>query len=407
VKVYERILVALDGSPCSDLAMDAALALVRQNQQTSLVGCHVYAARMHRVRFEEMERGLPERYQEEDQLDYLRNTHDSLITDGMQLISDAYLAPLARQAGELGISLTGCTPEGRNYVELLRAVREQQASLVVLGAWGHGRVPEGDLGSMTERMLFYTRESDLLIVRRPWDFKGRPIVVGVDGSHESYAALKRAVEIARTFDAQVEAIAVYDPFFHTGVFHTIASALPEKDRERFDFVAQEKLHDEIIDQGLEKLYQEGLERGALLAGSLGMEIRTEVLAGKVYAQIHHYAALREAALVVVGRWGLHREEESLVGSNALKLARLGTANLLVVVQSKETLEVPDVVREDENRSLPWTPEAEVRLKRVPFFVRKMARRSVKAYAQEKGLSQVTPEIVQEVARRAGMGNRKE
>ena len=65
------------------------------------------------------------------------------------------------------------------------------------------------------------------IMRRPWDFKGRPIVVGVDGSAESYAALKRAVEIARAFDAQVEAIAVYDPFFHTGVFRAIAGALPE------------------------------------------------------------------------------------------------------------------------------------------------------------------------------------
>ena len=88
--------------------------------------------------------------------------------------------------------------------------------------------------------------------------------------------------------------------------------MPEKHRERFNFAAQEKLHDEIIDRGLEKLYQEGLERGALLARSLGVEVRTEVLAGKVYAQIHHYAALREAALVAVGRWGLHRETESLV-----------------------------------------------------------------------------------------------
>ncbi len=401
--MYERILVALDGSPCSDLAMDAALALARSGERILLVGCHVYAARMHRVRFEEMERGLPERYQEEEQLDHLRHTHDSLITDGMQLISDAYLAPLARQAEEQGLSLAGLTPEGRNYVELLRAVREQEANLLVMGAWGHGRVPEGDLGSLTERTLLYARESDLLIVRRPWNCKNQPIVVGVDGSAASYAALKRAVEIARAFDAQVEAVAVYDPFFHTSVFRTIADALPEKDRERFDFTAQEKLHDEIIDRGLEKLYEEGLERGVLLARSLGVEVRTEILAGKTYPQIHHYAALKEAGLVVLGRWGLHREPESLVGSNTLNMARLSNTNLLIVAPSEEPLDIPNVARHEQETPLLWTPEAEARLKRVPPFVRKMARRAIESHAREKGISQVTPDIVQEVARRMGMG----
>jgi nucleotide-binding universal stress UspA family protein len=400
--LYERIMVALDGSPCSTLAAEAALALAKPGERVSLVGCHVYGARMHRVRFEEMERGLPEQYQEEERLNHLRHTHDCLITDGMQLVSDAYLASLARQAGERGIPLAGLTPEGRNYVELLKAVREQKADLLVMGASGHGHVPEGTLGSLTERALLHAQTSDLLIIRRGLDFKGRPIVVGVDGSAEGYAALKRAVDIARAFDAQVEAVAVYDPFFHTGVFRHIADALPEKDKERFDFTAQEKLHDEIIDRGLEKLYREGLERGALLARSLGVEVRSEVLAGKVYPQIHHYASLKEAALVVVGRWGLHREPESLVGSNTHNLARLSTANLLVVAPPEKPLDVPDIAPQAQNAQLPWTAEAEARLKRVPPFARKMARRAIESHAREKGASQVTPEIVQEVARRMGM-----
>ncbi|MBN1263926.1 MAG: universal stress protein [Anaerolineales bacterium] len=401
--MYERIMVALDGSPCSNLAIKPALALAGSDERTSLVGCHVYAARMHRVRFEEMELRLPEQYQEEERLDYLRQTHDCLITDGMQLISDAYLAPLARQAEELGISLSGLALEGRNYVELLKAVREQKTNLLMMGAWGHGHVPEGDLGSLTERMLLYTRESDLMIMRRSWNCKNRPIVVGVDGSAESFRALQRGVDIARIFDARVEAVAVYDPFFHSGVFRTIADALPEEDKERFDFVAQEKLHDEIIDRGLEKLYQEELERGLLLARSMGMEVHTEILAGKVYPQIHHYAAFKEAALVVVGRRGLHQEAESLVDSNTLNLARLSSTNLLVVAPSKEPLDVPSVSRQEEETALPWTPEAEARLKRIPPFIRKMARRAIESHARENGISQITPETVQEVSHRMGMG----
>ncbi len=401
--MYERILVALDGSPCSDLAMDAALALAGQGERVTLVGCHVYAARMHRVRFEEMERGLPERYQEEERLDYLRRTHDGIITEGMELISDAYMAPLIEKAQQKGLAWEALTPEGHNYVELLQVIRGQQANLVVLGAWGHGHVPEGSLGSLAERVLLYAQASDLLITRRPWGFKGRPIVVGVDGSEASYAALRLAAEIARVFDANVEAVAVYDPFFHTGVFRTIADALPEEASQRFNFPAQEKLHDEIIDRGLEKLYREGLERGALLARSLGVEVRTEVLAGKVYPQLHHYAAARQAGLVVMGRWGLHREEQSLLGSNTLNLARLSTSNLLVVAPPEEPLDVPDVARQERETPLPWTPEAEARLERVPSFVRGMARRAVETLARERGLLQVTAEVVQEAGARMGMG----
>ena len=92
--MYERILVALDGTPWSDMAMNAAVSLAKSFNGVTMVGCHVYGAQMHRTRFEQMESGLPDRYQEEKELTRLRGAHEDLITDGMQIISDAYLAPL-------------------------------------------------------------------------------------------------------------------------------------------------------------------------------------------------------------------------------------------------------------------------------------------------------------------------
>jgi hypothetical protein len=62
-----------------------------QQLQARLVGIHVYAARMHEVRFQQMEPGLPDRYQEEQELDRLRGTHDMIIGGGMKLVSDAYM----------------------------------------------------------------------------------------------------------------------------------------------------------------------------------------------------------------------------------------------------------------------------------------------------------------------------
>ncbi|WP_221056364.1 universal stress protein [Methanoculleus chikugoensis] len=397
--MYQQVFVGVDGSPCSDLAVDAALAFASAAGTGRCTGCHVYAARMHRQRFEDMEPGLPERYREEERLGPLRATHDDLISGGMALISDAYLAPPAAKAAARGVPFEPVTAEGRGYVEFLRLIRERRPDLTVLGATGHGQTPEIPLGSLAERVLLYAREGDLLLVRRPWNLKNRPVVVGVDGSDASYAALHRAATIAAAFDAPLEAVAVYDPFFHAGVFPVIADALPEDAQRRFNFPAQERLHDEIIDRGLEHLYRRNLERGAALARTLGARVHTAVVAGRVCPQVHHYAAARGAGLLVLGRYGLHREEASLVGSNALNLARMSTTNVLVVAPPAGPIAVPDLPID----AIPWTPEAEALLSRVPPFARGAARTAIEEHARARGLSRITESAVQDAARRFGMG----
>ena len=401
--MYRRILAAVDGSPASDYATRAALTLAEAGDGAEISGCHVYAARLHRTRFEEMEPGLPERYQEEERLGYLRNTHEGLISQGMELISDAYLSPLAKVAGERGIPFRGLVPEGRNYVELLRIIREERPELTVMGAVGQGLVPEMTLGSCAERVLLYAPAGDVLVMRRPWNLSNHPIVVGVDGSENSFMALKRGMEIARHFGARLEAVAVYDPFFHTGVFRTIADILPEEAQKRFDFASQERLHNEIIDRGLEQLYRENLERGLSLAESMGVEMTTDVVAGKVCTQLHHYAALRGAGLLVLGRWGLHREKESLIGSNTLAAVRMSSTNVLVTAPSAEPLDIPELPQKEERSPLAWTEDAEKIMERIPPFARKMARGAIEEHARSKGADTVTKEIVDAVSKKFGMG----
>jgi nucleotide-binding universal stress UspA family protein len=395
--LYKKIVAALDGSPVSNFALDAAVDIVSRSEKCHLIGCHVYASRLHRTRFEEMETGLPDQYQEEKRLNSLRETHEDLISEGMQLISDAYLAPLAKKAKELELSYEEATPEGHHYVKLLQLMQEQEVDLTILGAYGHGYVPEESLGSLTERLLLYGNTGDLLVMRQPWVFKNRPILVGIDGSPNSYQALKRAVEIGILMGAKIEAVAVYDPFFHSTVFKTIAESLPIEAAKRFNFTAQEKLHDEIIDRGLETLYRDSLLRGSFLAKEMGVEIKTDVLAGKVYPQIHHHAALRNAALIVVGKYGLHQETESKIGSNAHKLARLTPNNLLVVNSTKNETKIPEIPDENEYAHLPWDPEAEKIAERIPFFVRKMAIKSIEERARAQGLDHVTGDLVMQAS----------
>ena len=60
--------------------------------------------------------------------------------------------------------------------------------------------------------------------------------------------------------------------------------------------------------------------------------------------------------------------------------------------------------DEPQRSLPevtmiWTPEAEVRMKKVPFFVRRMVRSAVEAFARRQGAATITPDLLQKARQR--------
>ena len=92
--MYSKIYVPVDNSDHSNRAIANAVA-VGKRFDSKLVGCHVYAARMHDYRFKQMEYTLPDEYLEENELERQRKIHDSLITMGLKLISDCYLQDLA------------------------------------------------------------------------------------------------------------------------------------------------------------------------------------------------------------------------------------------------------------------------------------------------------------------------
>jgi nucleotide-binding universal stress UspA family protein len=395
--LYNHILVAVDGSEHSSMARDAALSISRHSCQARITGCHAYAARMHRARFEDMEPGLPGDCRDEGSLIQLRQAHDGLISEGMQLISDTYLDTLARSSTEQGVEYRGVTPEGRNYVEILNAARDNGADLTILGSCGQGG--EDCLGSTSERVLLYSKSGDVLIMRRQWSF--RPIVACVDGSENSYLALMKAAQIARAFDAELKAVSVYDPFFHSSVFKSISSSLTDSPGQKFDISGQEELHNRIIDQGLESLYRCGLEQGLERISSLGVKSRPEVLAGKVSPEIRRYALENDAGLIVIGRWGLHREDQSLIGSNALRIARLAGTNVLVVAPGQSGSDA----RAAFDQQVSWSPEAEAILARIPSFARNMARNAAEHYASEHGMDRVTARVMRDLSSRLGIGDR--
>ncbi|MDA8217964.1 MAG: universal stress protein, partial [Dehalococcoidales bacterium] len=100
--MYKRILTAVDNSKWSDEAVRLALEIAAITG-ASLTGNHVYAGRLHDLRFRQLEPALPERYQTEEILTKQRTIHESLIGRGLVIISDSYLDTVERRCAEAGV----------------------------------------------------------------------------------------------------------------------------------------------------------------------------------------------------------------------------------------------------------------------------------------------------------------
>jgi nucleotide-binding universal stress UspA family protein len=389
--MYKSIYVPVDNSDHSNRAIEHAVGLGRAFS-ARLAGCHVYAARMHDYRFKQMEYTLPEEYLEETELERQRKIHDSLITMGLQLISDSYLAPMAKRCQAESLPFEPRMMDGKHHVEIVKDIDQGDYDLVVIGALGLGKVRDSQIGSVCERV---TRSSsrDVLVVKHIPD--GKPesdtILVGIDGSPQSFGALMCALELAGKFGKKVELIAVYDPYLHYAVFNGVVNVLTEKAAKVFRFEEQNQLHEEIIDTGLAQIYQSHLDVGARLAAQEGVEVKKTLLDGKAFQKVLDHVRKTQPWLLVLGRTGVHSEPgEKALGSNTENLLRSCPCDVLLTTRQEQ----PELDMKAE-QSIRWTEEAEKRMTRVPPQVKGIARTAILRLAVEKGHSVITSNLLDE------------
>ena len=403
--MYKTIYVPVDNSDYSNQAIASAVELGRKFDST-MVGCHVYAASMHDYRFKQMEYTLPDEYLEETELDRQRKIHDSLITMGLELISESYLEPMKAVCDDAGLEFEPKMMDGKHHVEIVRDIRESGYDLTVLGVMGIGRVRDTQIGSVCERVA-RTADKDVLVVKslpaRAHGTNGNgngshaeapardTILVGVDGSPQSFGALMTAIDLAKTFGKKVEAISVYDPYLHYSVFKGVVNVLTERAAKIFRFEEQNQLHEEIIDTGLAQIYQSHLDVAGTMAAEADVELTKTLLDGKAFQKVLDHARKIDPWMLVVGRVGVHSDEgETGLGSNAENLLRTCPCDLLLTTR----LEYPELdVKAEE--SIRWTPEAEERFKRVPEQVRGIARTALYRLAVEQGHSVISSDVLDE------------
>src|SRR5688500_13490996 len=432
--MYREILVPVDNSQCSDWAVDRAIEICTQSGGR-ITGTHVYAARLHDVRFRQLEAGLPAQFQTPDEIKRQRKIHDKLIEKGLQLISDSFLDQVDVRAKQAGITLTRQLLEGINYEEIVREanrgagrlpsligfdpniadkydggstvrgdvkigengrlIAEDEAQddklagssgriydLLAVGAHGIGRQQFSQLGGMVSRVLRGV-EKDVLIVRDERSLRGGKFLVCVDGSSYSYKAMREALELAREFGATVYVYSAFDVEYHHVVFNNIKDVLSYQASKVFKFEEQEELHNNIIDKGLLKLTQANVKRAQVMAQEYpDVEVKTQILIGKPFQVVMQYAAEVEPSLVGFARHGSHRIEGTELGSQPENLVRQLPSNVLLTGITNVKPEDSPWIEEDGNTGLEWEPAAEVRILRVPPFALGIARKAVEEFVME-------------------------
>ena len=402
--MFKKIYVPLDNSDHSSTSAELAIALAKRFD-SELVGCHAYAARMHDIRFRQMEFTLPSEYQVEEEMEKQRNIHDTLITMGLELISDSYLKVMKERCETEQLPFEEKMMDGRNFKVLVDDINNSDYDLVIIGALGLGAVRDSVIGSVCERVIRRTKTDTLVIknispmedqlrVNGNGEVKhelgnGGNIVVCVDGSPESFAGLRSAISLGKAVNKEVEAIAVYDPYLHYTMFNSIVNVLTEKASKVFKFKEQEQLHEDVIDTGLAKIYHSHLEVARKIAKEDDVDLKITLLDGKAFEKIIQYVRRERPWLLVIGRIGVHSDEEMDVGSNTENLLRLAPCNILL--SSKRFVPAIDVQAEE---SMTWTEEATAVLNTAPEAVRGIARTTIHRWAMERGHSVITRKVIE-------------
>jgi nucleotide-binding universal stress UspA family protein len=276
--------------------MDLTVALGRAFG-ARVTGSHIYAAALHDVRFKQMEFTLPDEYKEESELEKQRRIHDTLITRGLQLISDSYLAPMAALAEDAGVEFEGKTFDGKNFEAVVTDIHDSDYDLVILGALGQGAVKPSRAGSVCERTLRRTAV-DTLVVRdalaNELDGDGA-ILTALDGSTWSWGAFKSACSLAEATGRSLEVLVVHEP-----------------------------------DCQADELLEAHLALARKVAKARGLTVRTSTLDGQPSEVVVQHIERTSPWLIAIGRHGIDAGEQDLeVGSLTEHLVRFSGCNVLV------------------------------------------------------------------------------
>ena len=296
-----RLVVGVDGSPGSRAALGHALATAARRGGDLEVVC-TFPLILSWIG------GAP---LDASHIDLIRDETEAVIRDFVaEVRSDAAVA-VVPAVGEVPVTLTVTVgPAAQELVD-----RSRDADLLVVGGRGRGAVRSALLGSVALHCATHAH-CPVLVVRptavdRPQQSR---IVVGLDGSDRSRAALVAAVDEAGRRGAEVVAVAAYQPVDYWA------------DPSNLPFPSSDEIRADVL-RGAQAMVREVLAT----TGRPGVpvpHVRIEVMHGAAADLLVEVA--EQADLLVVGSRGRGALRGLLLGSVALHCVLHATCPVMVV-----------------------------------------------------------------------------
>lgn len=321
--MWKEILIPVDNSQPSDKAIDTGLA-ISKHFRAKVVGMHAYDMTIHKKRFKVLMPHLKDEYQKQEKKEDMNVRHNEIMGLSFTQLSESMIKVVEEKAAKEKVPYKGRISKGKHADEICGYVNSNGTDLIVLGATGQGNSAKA--GGCAKKVFRRVLDRDMLFVRN--DNTSGKIIVGIDGSPDSYRALNKAIQLAKCFDSKVVAVSIFDLNLHNVVFKSMKDVMEGEADQVFNSEAQEELHEQVIDTGIGKVYMENIEEAMRIAKEEGVEIETIVEPGRAEEKIVEIANKEDASFVVFSRLGLHKTPDSDIGSIAEALFTESPCNVL-------------------------------------------------------------------------------
>jgi nucleotide-binding universal stress UspA family protein len=279
---YKKMLVAIDGSESGFHALTESFKLASNEKSWITVTCVVPP------------------YNGDLDLVAVGNLMDSMRKPCEDALSKA--RGMAKQSGAL---IKTVCEEGEAYKAIIDLADAENAELVIMGRRGLTRLERALVGSVTARVIGHSQR-DVLVVPKEAEIGWKKILVAIDGSKYSKAAISRAIDFASAYGGELIILSIVD--------------LPAE----FYGEAPDAVED-LVNKA--KSY---VENASKQASKEGVESKTLVREGETYRMILDVAEDLGVNAIVMGSHGRTGLKRLLMGSVTEKVIGYSHCPVLVV-----------------------------------------------------------------------------
>jgi nucleotide-binding universal stress UspA family protein len=195
--------------------------------------------------------------------------------------------------------------EGEPFEKIIDVAEEISADLIVMGKKGMSALEQILMGSVTERVIGYSN-TDVLVVPKNASIQWDKIVVAVDVSKYAEKVCKRALDIAKDFNSEINIVSTVE------VSPAVFAIKPE-----------------IFDVQVEKTKQ-FLKETEIKFQKENIVVKLFIEEGEAYEKILELVDKIKAQMIILGTHGRTGLKRLLMGSTCQRVIGLSKVPVLVV-----------------------------------------------------------------------------